>query len=59
MLNYIRTTTTQSGLTVQARLNRKKYQRGIEVSRAQMQRVRLTGHTANPEWNYSIAPAAR
>lgn len=59
MLNYIRTTTTQSGLTVQARLNRKKYQRGIEVSDAQMQRVRLTGHTANPEWNYSIAPAAR
>jgi len=58
MLNYIRTTTTQTGLTVQAHLNRKHYQRGLQISHAQMQRVRLTGHTANPEWNYSLAPAA-
>ena len=57
MLNFIRTTSTQSGLSVHARLNRKKYQRGIQISHSQMQRVRLTGYTSNPRWNYSIAPA--
>ena len=57
MLNFIRSTSTHSGLTVHALLNRKKYQRGIRISDAQMQRICLTKYTANSDWNYSIAPA--
>ncbi len=57
MLNFIRTTSTNTGLRVHACLNRKKYQRGIRISDAQMQLVRITNYTANSEWNYSIAPA--
>jgi len=57
MLNFIRTTSTQTGLNVHARLNRKQYQRGIQVCQEQMDRIQLTSHTANPDWNYSIAPA--
>jgi hypothetical protein len=59
MLNFIRTTSTNTGLNVQACLNRKKYQRGIRISDAQMQIIQLTNYTSNPDWNYSIDPAKR
>ena len=56
MLNFIRGTSTSTGLNVHACLNRKKYQRGIRISDAEMQDLCVTNHTARPEWNYSIAP---
>ncbi len=59
MLNFIRTTSTKTGLNVHAHLNRRKYQHGIRISDAQMQLIHLKRYTANPDWNYSIAPAKR
>jgi len=56
MLNFIRHTSTSSGLTVRAQLNRKKYLSGIRISDSQMQQIHLSTHTARPQWNYSIAP---
>lgn len=56
MLNFIRGTSTKTGLRVHASLNRRKYQRGIQISKAQMQQIHLKTYTANPQWNYSIAP---
>ena len=56
MLNFIRGTSTQTGLRVHASLNRKKYQRGIKISNTQMQQICLKTYTSNPLWNYSIAP---
>ena len=56
MLNFIRGTSTKTGLRVHASLNRRKYQRGIQISNAQMQQIHLKTYTANPLWNYSIAP---
>jgi hypothetical protein len=56
MLNYIRTTKTETGLRVHASFNRKKYLKGIKVSNEQMQQIQLTRYRVNPEWNYSIAP---
>ena len=41
MLNFIRGTSTQTGLRVRARLNRRKYQRGLQISNAQMEQIRL------------------
>ena len=56
MLNFIRGTSTKTGLRVRASLNRRKYQRGIQISNAQMRQIHLKTYTANPLWNYSIAP---
>jgi len=57
MLNFIRTTHTDSGLTVRARLNRRTYQTGIRVGDAQMQQIHIKNSRVNPKWNYTIEPA--
>lgn len=56
MLNFIRSTSTKTGLVVHARLNRRKYQRGIRIPDEQMELIRLTNYTSNSQWNYSIVP---
>jgi hypothetical protein len=56
MLSFIRGTSTKTGLRVYASLNRRKYQRGIQVSKEQMRGIQLRSYTSNPLWNYSIAP---
>lgn len=56
VLNYIRTTTTQTGLRVRARLVRKHYAKGQKISDTEMAQLRLTRHKTNPDWNYTLAP---
>lgn len=59
MLQFIRATQTDTGLTVCARLNRRNYQTGIRVSDAQMQQLRIQHSRVNPQWNYIIEPTKR
>ena len=49
-------TTTKTGLTVKARLDRRTYQRGIKVTQKEMKALNLTPHDFHGEWNYTIAP---
>jgi hypothetical protein len=56
MLNYIRNTTTQHGLEVDAILNENKYEKGIKISDAQMNEISLTNNELLPQWNYTISP---
>jgi hypothetical protein len=56
MLKYIRTTTTQSGLKVCARLLRKQYNTGVKIDPEQMAQVRLRPSRVLPRWNYAIRP---
>jgi len=56
VLKYIRTTRTQTGLSVRARLERKHYALGERISNAQIAQLRLTRHKTNPDWNYTLAP---
>lgn len=56
MLNYIRKTTTQEGLKVDAVLNEKKYEKGIKISDKQMSQINLIKHDSIPQWNYTLAP---
>ncbi len=58
MLNFIRSTSTSTGLRVNAWLNRKKYSTGIRVSHEEMKQVCISNYTANSKWNYSISPAS-
>jgi hypothetical protein len=58
MLGYIRGTTTQRGLTVNAWLNTKTYPTKVKVSNAQMQALNLERLQTCPQWSYTIRPLA-
>lgn len=56
LLRLIRTTVTDSGLKVCARLTGKTYQTGIRVSDAEIKLLHLRRHAVCPQWNYTIEP---
>lgn len=56
MLNYISTTTTESGLKVKAVLNEKIYEKGKKASVQELQNLNITWNKKIPEWNYTISP---
>ena len=56
ILNFIRSTSTQTGLSVTAQLDRRLYPTGIEPTPQQLQALRLQPHQILPKWNYTISP---
>ena len=57
IINLIASTTTQTGLTVQAELDTNIYETGIiRVSDDELAEVNITRHDFHGEWNYTIAP---
>ena len=56
IVNLIASTTTKTGLIVQAALDTNVYETGLKVSDAEMARLRLTPCNFHGEWNYTIAP---
>jgi len=56
IMNYIRTTSTASGLHVRARLVKKAYKKGIRISDAQFSQLSMQRHTTLPKWNYTLLP---
>ena len=56
ILNFIRTTSTKSGLAVTAYLDRKKYETGQAPDDESMRKLRITRAKILPAWNYSISP---
>ena len=56
IVSLIAATTTKTGLTVKARLDRRTYKRGIKVSAKEMKSLNLTPHEFHGEWNYTIQP---
>lgn len=57
ILKYARTTRTSTGLRVRAHLVRRRYEKGIKISDAQMRELAITQDEALPAWNYTIAPS--
>lgn len=55
-LGFIRSTTTDKGLTVDAHLLSKVYHKGLKVTDKQMSSLNLTPHVICPQWNYTIKP---
>ena len=53
---YIRETKTQTGLTVQAHVTRKKYATGEQISTEMMDSLNIVYHSVCPQWNYTIYP---
>jgi len=56
VLKYIRTTKTKTGLTVKARLVKKRYKTGKSVPKEVFQNIRIRKHDVFPDWNYTIYP---
>ena len=56
ILNYARTTNTQTGLQVTAYLDRHYYPCGLEPTSDLIASLRLQRHETLPEWNYTIKP---
>jgi Rhodopirellula transposase DDE domain len=54
VIQLIASTTTKTGLTVEARLDRKKYKNGIKISDDDMEKIKLHPHDFHGEWNYTI-----
>jgi hypothetical protein len=56
IVNLIASTTTKTGLIVQAAIDTNEYETGIKVSDDELARLRLTPCNFHGEWNYIIAP---
>jgi transposase len=56
IVNLIGATRTASGLRIKARLDKRKYPQGVEVSDDELRAVKLTRHRFHGDWNYTIHP---
>lgn len=54
IVNLIGSTTTQSGLTINAELDTNLYPKGIRISDEELETVNLTKASFHSEWNYTI-----
>jgi transposase len=59
IIDLISATTTETGLTVRAELDSKTYEKGIEVSDAELAAINITRADFHGEWNYVIKPGQR
>ena len=55
VVNLIARTRTRSGLCIKAKLDQRKYQKGIPITIEQMKSVNLQPHKTHPQWNYTIS----
>lgn len=56
LLHFLRTTTSNGGLTVRAHLIPATYLTGLRVSDAEMATLAFIYHAICPQWNYSLLP---
>jgi DDE family transposase len=56
IVNLIASTTTKTGLIVQAALDKNVYETGIKVTDEEMAKLRLKPSKFHGEWNYTITP---
>ena len=56
ILNFLRTTTTKTGLAVSAYLDRAHYPTGLSADPLLFRSIRVRPHKTLPAWNYTITP---
>jgi len=55
--NYIRTTSTTTGLTVKAYIDSKAYAKGVKINTEQLKQINIRKHDTFPNWNYTVSPS--
>src|SRR5271163_1655506 len=53
---YIRATTTKTGLAIAAALDMTIYEKGVKITKKQIKALNMTRHAFHGEWNYTISP---
>jgi hypothetical protein len=56
IVNLIANTTTQKGLEIRARCDKRKYPTGIKVTDNELAQVQIKKEDFDGEWNYQIVP---
>jgi hypothetical protein len=56
VVNLIGSTTTKTGLKVCCELDENIYEKGIEVSKEEMNKLNISRDDFHSEWNYRISP---
>jgi len=56
VVNLIGATGTRGGLKVKAVLDTNRYDTGVEISKEDIDRLRLKRHKVHPDWNYTLLP---
>lgn len=56
VVDLISRTKTSAGLSIKARLDKRKYKKGKKVTKAQLQALNVTRDKFHGEWNYTIKP---
>jgi hypothetical protein len=56
MVKLIGATKTSTGLTVKAKIDKRKYPIGIKVTDDQMEKIKIKKNKFHGDWNYSISP---
>ena len=57
IVNLIGSTSTKEGLEIRCELDTNNYPKGIKVSDAQMEQVKVKKHEFHGDWNYTIYPS--
>lgn len=58
IVNLIASTTTDTGLKIEAELDANAYPKGIQVTDEELNRIRIQRAEFHGEWNYAILPIA-
>jgi Rhodopirellula transposase DDE domain len=59
IVQLIAATTTDTGLTVRAELDERKYPKAVKVTDDQMASINLSRHSFHGDWNYTISPSRK
>ena len=54
IVDIIASTTTKTGLKVQARIDKKNINKGIKVSKEKMEEIKIKKSSFHGEWNYTL-----
>ena len=56
VIDLIASTTTKKGLKVKAKLDARKYEKGIKISDKEFEKLSIERNAFHGEWNYVIKP---
>ncbi|MDI6737326.1 MAG: ISAzo13 family transposase [Nanoarchaeota archaeon] len=54
IINLIEGTTTKKGLKIKAKMDKKMYKIGKKISEKEIEKINISIHKINPQWNYTI-----
>ena len=56
IVNLIASTTTEKGLKVKSKIDKKQYEKGLKISDEEMKSININRNNFRGEWNYVIMP---